>query len=54
MENKTSNMYSYIRITDAQLTVETYAANFNDNYGRNFAGGDKPTVQLVDSLLLKK
>lgn len=49
-----NNMYSYIKVTDTQLTVETYAANFSANYGKNFAGGDKPEVVLVDALLLKK
>ena len=47
-------MYNYVKVTDTQLTVETYAMSFNANYNKNFAGGDRPEVRLIDSLLLKK
>ena len=54
LENRATNMYSYIKVTDTQLTVEAYAMNFSANYGKDFANGDTPEVVLVDTLLLKK
>lgn len=52
--NTSVQMYNYVKVTDTQLTVETYAMSFNANYCKNFAEGDTPEVRLVDSLLLKK
>ena len=53
-ENTCNNMYSYIKVTDTRLTIETYAANFNANYGKNFSNGNVPEVVLIDTLLLQK
>ena len=48
------NMYSYIKVTEDTLTMETYGTPFSVNYQKDFAGGDTPVQYLVDALLLRK
>lgn len=54
LANTNNNMYAYIKATESELTVETYALNFSANYGKDFAGGASPETVLADALLLKK
>lgn len=48
------NMYSYIKVTEDTLTMETYGTPFSPNYQKDFAGGDEPVQYLIDALLLRK
>ncbi|MBO5480039.1 MAG: metallophosphoesterase [Clostridia bacterium] len=48
------NMYSYIKVTEDTLTMETYGTPFSANYQKDFAGGDAPVQYLIDALLLRK